>query len=337
MSNSRSKKPRKSRPALSFAPIYYANRRLHVPRNSAHVPAQEWRPFTGRPIQEHWRTLAEQKGYRIHSRLRDRLHLALECKECNELTVQKIFTLRVCQPRCAGCLNTARITAAKAAGLTYLHPDVSRNSYGIYRAPCAHILRRQFVTIERVAKGEIGIRCEFCLSQREEKEAQKHGWTRISHDPERGVNYRVYQHKCGHQQSVARVNMTWGQVDCAKCGSSWTSKKSFIYLIQIVCPNSFSFIKLGYSAHPIKRFKHQLNLPQSAKVEIIKVVEMPHGHAACAAENHLHAQLRHRFPEAVIPISQFETLINVKSEIYCPSLIPEIISALELIEARITA
>ncbi len=46
--------------------------------------------------------------------------------------------------------------------------------------------------------------------------------TRLGRDPKGNPNYRVYRHSCGHSQRVARVNMSWGQVQCAGCGGLGT-------------------------------------------------------------------------------------------------------------------
>ena len=96
-------------------------------------------------------------------------------------------------------------------------------------------------------------------------EAARQGWTRLSRDPKGNPGYRVYQHSCGHVQRVARVNMSWGQVKCARCGSAWNARHSFIYLLRIDVPQmGLHVLKLGFSKTPVKRHRHQLGLPRSA-------------------------------------------------------------------------
>ena len=123
---------------------------------------------------------------------------------------------------------------AAAAGVTFLGPDPDRRGYGRFRAPCGHVLQRQFELIERVAKGATGLRCETCHAEREASEARRFGWERLGHCPSGRPNYRLYRHTCGHVQRVAQANMLWGQCDCAGCGLGWNAKPSFLYLLRRV-------------------------------------------------------------------------------------------------------
>lgn len=170
-------------------------------------------------------------------------------------------------------------------------------------------------------RGEVDIRCEYCLKLRDVEDARKQGWALLSTDPKGNDHYRLYQHSCGHRQRVAQVNMRWGQVDCARCGSSWTARKSFLYLVRITWIGlGLSVIKLGYSANPVKRFRHQLGLGKSAQLEVLHTIALPSGHMACSLEKQAHADLRKRFPDRVIPPADYAGLINVVTEIYHPDL-----------------
>lgn len=304
---------------------------LHIPHRSRHVPARDWTLYPG-PIKPDWHAQAVRKGFQVHSRIRDRMHLVLECKICAALTAHKLYTLRTANPACGGCQHRARIETAQAAGLVFLHRDPDHRHHGYYRAACGHILRRNFGFVERVMRGEVDIRCEDCLDLRDAEGARKQGWTLISGDPEGNHNYRFYEHACGHQQRVVRVNMHWGQVDCARCGSSWTARRSFIYLVRITwADRRLSVIKLGYSANPAKRFRHQLGLGPSARIEVLRTVTLPTGHRACALEKQAHADLRKRFADRVIPPADYAGLINVVTEIYHPDLIGHIQDRLDQI------
>lgn len=307
-------------PSLSFVSPPHLEKPLFIPHRSRYVALQDWIPHMGR-IKPEWHDLADLKGFRIHSRIRDRMHLVLECKTCGALTAQKLHTLRTANAACAGCQDRARTKAAEAAGLTFLGRDPEHCNYGFYRAGCGHLLRRSFVAIDRAMRGEVDTRCDTCLQHREAEEARRYGWERLSSDPDGDDNYRLYQHVCGHQQRVARVNMQWGQVDCAQCGKGWSARKSFLYLVRISWPDrGLEVIKLGYSANPAKRFKHQLKLAASAEIEILRIVAVPTGHMACRLEKQMHAALRRDFPAAIIPPADYAALINVVTEIYRPDL-----------------
>jgi hypothetical protein len=96
-------------------------------------------------------------------------------------------------------------------------------------------------------------------------------------------------------------------------------------------------VKLGYSARPDKRFKHQLGLPKSARVRFLQLLEMPSGHAACAAEKAANARLARDFPDLVVPQTIYHGLINVRSEIYWPGLRPVIEAELDRIIGQTSA
>jgi hypothetical protein len=296
---------------------------LYVPRRSDTVPAEAWVPYP-KPIPLQWHVIAEKKGFSIHSRIRDRFHLCLRCNSCGALTAQKIFTLRTAQPACVACQCKSRQDLAQAAGLEFMYRDSKDRHYGMFRAPCGHKISRQFAFLERIAAGEVEHRCEHCLQDRERTEAERIGWSFLSRDMD-NADYRIYRHSCGHVQRVARVNMRWGQVDCAGCGQSWCSRPSYIYLLQITWPDTNQqMIKVGFSAHPDKRFRHQLGLPDSATVDLLRTLPFETGHEACRVEKGMHSHLCKTHPDAVVPCTELEGHINVVSEVYRPSLLPEI-------------
>jgi hypothetical protein len=309
-------------------------KRLWVPHRSRHVPACAWSHFDGPTVQE-WHGMAHQKGFRIVSRIRDRFHLKLECKACSAHTAVKLSALRGAQPRCGGCATTRHHHSADGAKLTFLRRDHSYHKYAFFHAPCGHEVRRQFGFIKRVEKGEVNVKCRMCLIEREQAEARAHGWERVGPDPEAKANYRMYRHRCGHFQRIARVNMRNGQCDCANCGESWSSKPSVIYLARIrLASEGLDVVKFGYSANPKRRFRHQLGLSKAAKVTFLRLLQMSTGHAACAAEKRANADLVRRFPGHVVPVDIYGNHINVVSEIYTPALLPEINKLMDQIEAQ---
>lgn len=295
---------------------------LHHPTPAAPHPA-DLSPHPG-PLHARWAEAAYQKGFDLMARVQDRYHLALRCRQCGAVNMTKLYVLMNNQPLCRSCLETARAERATAAGLSYLGPDPDHPQYGLFRAACGHSLRRQFEIINRVADGQIGLRCERCFAQKEQQIAARHGWTRIGPDPRGNPNYHLYRHNaCGHDQRIARANLQWGQCDCAGCGETWTAKPSNIYLFEIRY-NGLHLLKLGYSANPLKRQKHQLGLPCKAHVTLLRSIAMPTGHAACATEKRLHARLRRQHPDAVVPPNDYRGVLNVVSEVYHPWLRPEL-------------
>lgn len=308
---------------------------LHIPHRSRNVAAEAWSDYP-REIPEHWHELARGKGFRIDRRVRDRNHLALECLNCGSHTAVKIAALRSSAVRCGGCAARLRDANAQDAALVFLRRDENDHHYGVFRASCGHEVRRQFALIERVRAGETGIRCGVCLVAREEAEARANGWARLGADPKGNPSYRLYRHKCGHEQRIARANMRHRQCDCSGCGESWSSKPSTIYLARIVLPEAgLEVLKFGYSANPKRRFKHQLGLSTSARVTMLRLLGMPTGHAACAAEKAANARLARDYPDSVVPHALYADRINISSEIYTPDLLRRIEREMDDIAARI--
>lgn len=325
--------PKGNTPAPDYVTLPESGLRLYLPRRSSHVPAEDWIPYPG-PIPNDWHAIAEAKGFTIHSRIRDKFHLCLKCQTCGALTAQKVYTLRTAQPACVACQCQAREDLAQAAGLAFLHRDPLSRHYGIFRAPCGHKISRQFAFLERIAAGEVAHRCEYCLEDRDRTEAQSIGWNLLSRDPD-DANYRVYQHSCGHVQRVARANMHWGQVDCAGCGQSWTSRPSNIYLLQLTWPDQdHPWIKLGFSNHPEKRFRHQLGLSEDVDVELLRNVPFETGHEACCVEKKLHATLREAHPDQVVPRPELKDRINVVSEVYRPNRLQTILTLFDRVVTK---
>jgi hypothetical protein len=284
-------------------------------------------------IPEQWNKAARRNGFRIAARVCDRYHLALRCDRCGELTKTKAYVLKSCTPLCGPCLTSKHSNFARQAGLAMLRRDPSSHKWAFYRAPCSHEVRRQFGFVKRVARGEVNIRCETCHAERQQREASRIGWTLVGPDPQGSPNYRLYEHRCGHRQRLAQVNVRWGQCDCAKCGVSWAAQPSFIYVIAIEPPEGHpELIKLGFSKHPIKRLKHQLGLPGDTKAHLIRVVAMENGRTAMIAEKKVHGLLLARFPELVAPFEAYRDILNVTSEIYVSAALTEIHRLLDELE-----
>jgi hypothetical protein len=326
--------PRAFRRNNSCEVVTDRGRRLHVPHRSRRVAANAWIDFN-RAVPEPWQSLARDKGFRIHRRVRDRLHLALECDLCGSLTAHKVYTLRSAQPRCGGCAEADLVTQARMAGLIFLRRDRGDRHYALYRAKCGHVVRRQFELVNRVASGLMDVKCGRCLIEREKEEARKQGWERLRRDRSGNPSYREYRHPCGQVQRIARVNMAWGQCDCARCGKSWAAKPSYIYLIGLEFRDGTPRLaKLGYSKHPVKRWRHQLKLPKSAQVDVIRVISMPTGHDASGTERAAHAALIREHPDFIVPTQVYADVLNVTSEVYWPTAEGTIHALLDDIEAR---
>ncbi|MFD0860510.1 GIY-YIG nuclease family protein [Roseovarius aquimarinus] len=314
------------------------NKPLHIPRRSRHVPAHEWRPIN-RGIPEAWHAIAEAKGYRIHRRIRDRLHLALECRLCGALTAHKVHTLRSARPACGGCRERAMLAQAAKAGVVLGARDPAHRHYASYTLPCGHTARLQRGRIAKLAEegpaaGRSGYHCAPCHLARLGALAQSWGWRLVGADPEGNANYRALGHEaCGHVQRVATANIVTGRYDCGGCGESWAAAPSFLYLIRLGVSGGGTYVKLGYSRNPRSRMLHQLGLGDEVEAELIDEVPMPSGQVALAVERGLHARLRADHPDLVIPRADLAAWINVTSEVYAARAEPIIRRMLDEVES----
>jgi hypothetical protein len=291
-------------------------------------------PVVPLPVPAHWRSIALQKGYDLVARIGDHHHLALRCHSCGGLNRVKVFTLRSAQPNCLHCQDARWREIAEAAGAHFVRRCPHSHRYAWLRLPCGHEVRRQMGMVRKVARGEVAFRCNTCHSTREKREAQGRDWTLIGPDPKGNPNYRLYTHTCGHQQRVARANMQSGRFGCAGCGEGWTTAPSGLYLMRFTLPNSRVLIKLGMSRDVDSRLNHQLLRHDEVQAEILDHLPMATGQRALKLEKGLHAMLRRRGPQHVVPRAAFERHLKVRSEIYEPVLEPFLRNAFQLARQR---
>lgn len=289
------------------------------------------------PIPHLWSQIADQKGFDLIRRIKDRYHLELCCRHCMSTFVCKAFVLRTAKPSCPACQMARWRSDAEQAGVEFLSRDPADRHRADYRLGCGHRVSRQMIQIRRFAEGKTGLGCDACLRDRHDAAARSRGWTLVGPDIARGTDYRRYRHSCEHEQSVAVVNMDTGRFGCASCGQGWTATQSFIYLLDLSDPQGRARIKLGYSRDPLCRMRHQLGLAKSARVRLARSVSIATGHDAVRIEKAMHAKLRRRFPDAVVAREELSGWINVTSEIYQPKILPQIIDLLDRAEANACA
>lgn len=267
------------------------------------------------PSKASWHEAAQQKGFDLLGRVLDRYHGVVRCHTCKAISVVRLNVLRDYYPLCHPCIYARRIAAAGAIKAQWLGRDPDNRHYGHFRLQCDHEVRSQYVRVERAASGGHNVGCEMCREARYAEQAQEFGWTLVGASERGRPGYRNYQHVCGHTQDVMIGNMVWGDCTCANCGRGWSASKSFIYLFQIELPG-LTVLKLGYSARPAKRLRHQLGLDRSVQTEILRVVPMPSGNLAVAEEQACHRTMKMAQAELVVPKAEFGDGINTLGEIY---------------------
>ncbi len=279
----------------------------------------------------HWHAAAEGKGFTIAGRAVDRLHVVLCCHACGRPTLKRVNVVLGYNPECPHCILDRRKAAARAAGATLLGPDPEGDRhYGVYALPCGHEDRRQHTRVAAAGDGGHGLGCETCLAARLAAEAARWDWRPVG--PAARKDHRRYEHGCGHRQDVAVVNMRHGDVDCARCGESWSSKPNKIYLVELALPD-LPVIKLGHSSDPGFRLRQLQHDPARTRGAIMREIAMETGHRAVCVEKALHALVRRRRPDLVVPPELFRDHLRTGSEVYHRRGLPWISGLLDDVEA----
>ena len=281
----------------------------------------------------HWKDAATQKGFELIGRAKDRLHVVLGCKVCGAPTLKRVSVVLGHNPECPHCIQARRSAAARAIGAELVGADPKGNRhYGLFRFGCGHTDRRQYHRIEAAAAGGHQASCSACIEDRYAEEAQCHEWQLIGPTVHKGLNYRRYQHVCGHCQDVAVVNMRNGDLDCAGCGETWASKPSEIYILAFTLP-TLPVIKLGYSSNSTFRMRQVQCNPDLTRGSLLRKIDVETGHRAICVEKALHSHIRRNRPDLIVPPEIFRDHIRTTSEVYHRHGKPYIEALLDAVES----
>lgn len=282
---------------------------IHFNINGTLVPALNM------PCKASWHAAALKKGFDLLGRALDRYHGVIRCHTCKADSVVRLNVVRDHNPLCHHCIRSRRITTAEKINAVWIAQDQTDRHYGHYRLRCGHAVRSQYIRVDKAATGGHAVSCETCREVRYAAQAQKFDWTLEGPAVDGRRGYRSYRHVCGHRQDVHIGNMVWDDCECAQCGQGWSTKKSFIYLFQISLPG-MTVLKLGYSARPEKRLRHQLGIDPKVPTDVLRVVEMSKGNRAVAEERACHRYMQKHHHDLIVPKEEFGDAINTKSEIY---------------------
>ncbi|WP_299648466.1 hypothetical protein [uncultured Tateyamaria sp.] len=290
-------------------------------------------PVFPKPIPIRWRDAAETKGFHLIARAKDRLHVVLACKICGKPTLKRISVVLGHNPECPHCITARRKAAAATVGAEFVARDPKGDRhYGVYRLACGHTDRRQHHRVEAAASGGHALSCEICLNERHAAEAEAQDWQLIGPSVRKNASYREYEHVCGHRQDVSVANMRSGDVDCAGCGESWTSKPSRLYILSFKLPG-LDVIKLGFSSNPEFRMRQVQFDPTNTEGKVQRVVEIETGHRAICVEKALHSHIKAHRPDLIVPPELFRERIRTTSEIYHSHARSYISALLDAVEA----
>ena len=320
--------------APTSKPNANACRNRHVPckkRRSRRAADRAKTPIFRRPIPARLYDNAEQKGFVLIGRGRRSADMQLQCKTCDQLMQVRRSVLINNTLECKNCLWMRRIDDAMASGATIHLPHPNNHKIATLVLSCGHHVQRQYNRIAIAANGGHTLGCETCREVRYMAQAQGSGWVLVGPTSEAKQGYRHYQHHCGHSQDHAIVNVDNRQLDCANCGESWASKPSYIYLLHIALVDRV-VLKLGYSSDPARRLSQLLGKAARTTGKILRVIDLPTGHAAINAEKKAHRTLLETNGDYVVATDVFAGQIKTKSEIYDLAAEPIIHDLMDLIE-----
>ena len=285
------------------------------------------------PVPDVLRRRAGLHGFEVVSRTAHKDWLLIRCLHCSGISRRRWSVVRDHRPECHQCILNRRVAAARKIGVSLIGADPDHRHYGLFQLGCGHIVRRQYLRVERAAAGGHALGCETCREARYSREAEAQGWTLVVQGTSGRQGYRSYRHRCGHFQNASVGNMANGDIDCAGCGQSWSAKPSMIYLFRIGLPSG-TVLKLGYSSNPWQRLRRQLGIAPGTPTKILRLARMPTGHAACREETTAHTWMRHTHTELVVPKAVYGDSINTRSEIYAPDAEPILRALLDRIADR---
>jgi len=182
---------------------------------------------------------------------------------------------------CGQCLNKKIGSEANAVGLILLGLGAKNSDYRIYRIKeCGH---EQEIRLDAVRTKSF--RCEECLRQKHEEEANLAGLTIIGLG--KNEHYRTYQFSsCGHRQEFQMGNVRRMTFVCNVCEETARDLPSNVYLLKIKMP-TFEWLKIGYARDVASRIK-QYGLLDGAKVSKIIVRPFDTGREAHQFEESIH-------------------------------------------------
>ncbi|WP_176250923.1 hypothetical protein [Sulfitobacter sp. HGT1] len=279
------------------------------------------------------RAAALAKGFDAIAVVVDRSRLIIRCHTCGQHQVKRASVISNNQPECPHCIRNRRIAAAARIGVSFVRHSQKSQRHGHFVLPCGHEIHRQYYRVESAARGDHALGCDICRENRYAAQSLRFGWTLsgAAHSGRQG--YRRYRHTCGHGQDIMVGNILWGDCACAGCSPGRTSRPSHIYMFRIHLPG-LPVLKLGYSARPAKRLRHQLGIAKTVKTEVIRAIRLPTGHVARSEETQCHTILKRDHPEWLVPKSAYGDAINTVSEIYYPIAEARMHALLDDIDAR---
>ena len=143
---------------------------------------------------------------------------------------------------------------------------------------------------EQIVTSINNLMCRTCQIERISTFCTKYGSRFI----ERCEDYRyaTYELPCGHIQNVQIGNMNRGNFRCKTCFSSYTEKKSSVYILHVRSDiDNFEFLKLGFSLNVERRIK-QITRNSRVSVRILKSADFETGKEAEKFETECHSKLK---------------------------------------------
>ncbi|RPE72193.1 hypothetical protein EDD53_1342 [Pacificibacter maritimus] len=260
---------------------------------------------------------ADSKGFTVLCRGGpDRQMYILGCRTCGTPIHRRDRVVFDHKILCEGCGNKKDEVAAAALGGELVSPKpMGHRHLRQWRLKCGHLAIGQRGNMRKAARGNNNASCKECLKEQHAAEAADHGWTLIGPAARNNQSYREYEHLCGHRQDVSVANMRHGDVNCAGCSETWSSKPSKIYLLTFSLP-TLPVIKLGYSNNPKFRLRQVQFDPDKTRGTLDRAIDIKSGHRAICLEKAMHQYIQTHRPDLIVERDLFRDHLTTTSEIY---------------------
>ena len=236
---------------------------------------------------ENYKKEAKKKNLTFLGKGRNNDYKRYSFDDCGHVRDIRPSLLKESTPICFTCLESSRLSDAKALQLTIIGKSSDGDTYKTrYKfIECGH---QENIYRSSVKNGYA--RCSKCYEDKFLTEADEAGLILIGLG--KNGNYRTYKFKrCEHEQQIQLIHVRNKNFVCNICTETSRDLPSNIYALKIRVEDK-SWIKIGYAKNVQARI-NWYGLPSSAEIDIVKTIAFESGKTAHHIEESLKAKTFH--------------------------------------------
>lgn len=204
-----------------------------------------------------------------------------ECGHKQDIRGDKISTGNF---HCSTCFENKNLIDYQSQGLTLI--ESYKNKQSLFKInKCNH---EQIIRNDHAKKSNFF--CYTCDIEKHKQEAKEKNVTILDINPIRRSSYLYLLNECGHTKIISRTNLRKGSFQCQKCESTYLTKPTNIYLLQITDKVSgHSWLKLGVAKNTDTRISGY-GLKNSCETKTIKEIPFDTYLEAIKIEKKIHSK-----------------------------------------------